>query len=171
MNLGITNTGCSKVNDISFDLITPARRHPMKWDRSPFSPDIRTFWYIVSKNSNRFYIIFTDLCVGGLVFWIFVKIHWILRIKQTSVLFCNYLHNESSDLHEILCGSQLLTSEPKSQISWRSVHKCASTSRKRACTRVVNVHTRDITCARMFTTRALAFMDGSSWNSKLKLTR
>ena len=131
MNHFFPYTGCSKVNDISFDLITPARRHPMKWDRSPFSPDIRTFWYIVSKNSNRFYIIFTDGCVRGLVFWIFVKIHWILRIKQTSVLFCNYLHNESSDLHEILCGSQLLTSEPKSKISWRSVHKCASTSRKR----------------------------------------
>ena len=129
----------------------------MKWDRSPFSPDIRTFWYIVSKNSNRFYIIFTDGCVRGLVFWIFVKIHWILRIKQTSVLFCNYLHNESSDLHEILCGSQLLTFEPKSQISWRSVHKCASTSRKRARARfIASAHVYD-SCVRTFTTRGRAF--------------
>ena len=107
----VCDTGWSNWTEISFDLITPARRHPMKWDRSPFSPDIRTFWYIVSKNSNRFYIIFTDLCVGGLVFWIFVKIHWILRIQQTSVLFCKYLRDKSSDLHEIFCGRHLVSCE------------------------------------------------------------
>ena len=41
------------------------------------------------------------------------KIHRKSRIKQTSVLFCKYLANESSDLHEILCGGQLLSCELK----------------------------------------------------------
>ena len=94
-------TGCTNWTEISVDLIIPVRGCLMKWERCPFSLDIRTFWYIVSKNSNGFHIFFTDWCVGGLSFWIFVKIHWNLRIKQTSVLFCKYLHNESSDLHEI----------------------------------------------------------------------
>ena len=51
---------------------------------------------------------------------------------KTSVLFCKYLHNESLDLHEISCGSQLLSCKLKYQISWRSVHKCARTGCKRA---------------------------------------
>ena len=29
--------------------------------------------------------------------------------KQTAELFCKYLRNESSDLHEILCGGQSLS--------------------------------------------------------------
>ena len=33
------------------------------------------------------------------------------RIKQMSGLFCQYLRNGSSDLYEILCGSQLLPHE------------------------------------------------------------
>ena len=36
------------------------------------------------------------------------KMHWKLRIKPTPVLFCKYLRNKSSDLHEILCGVQIL---------------------------------------------------------------
>ena len=53
------------------------------------------------------------------------KMHWKLRIKQTPVLFCKYLRNESLDLHEILCGGQILSCELKFQISWRSMHKNA----------------------------------------------
>ena len=67
-SIPLGHTGWSNWTEISFDLITLARRHPMKWDRSLFSPDIRTFRYIISKHSNRFYIIFTDWCVGGHVF-------------------------------------------------------------------------------------------------------
>ena len=59
------------------------------------------------------------------------KIHRKSRIRQTTVLFCKYLANESSDLHEILCGGQLLSCELKFKISYRSVHKCARTSCKR----------------------------------------
>ena len=38
-----------------------------------------------------------------------------LKIKglRKSILICKYLRNESSDLHEILCGSQLLSCELK----------------------------------------------------------
>ena len=45
------------------------------------------------------------LLIGyGILMFIFLKIwkiHRKLRIKQTSVLFCKYLSNESSDLYEI----------------------------------------------------------------------
>ena len=60
-------TGWSNWTEIIFDLITPDRRHPMKWDRCPFSHYIWTFWYIVSKNSNRLLTIFTDWCIGGVL--------------------------------------------------------------------------------------------------------
>ena len=65
------------------------------------------------------------------------KIHRKSRIRQTTVLFCKYLANESSDLHEILCGGQLLSCELKFKISWRYVHKCEHTSCKRACARFI----------------------------------
>ena len=81
------------------NLWPPDRRHPMKWDRCHFSHYIWIFWYIVAKNSNRFQIFFTDWCVGGLLFWILVKIHWKIRIKEASAVFCKYLRNESTDLH------------------------------------------------------------------------
>ena len=42
--LAVSDTGWSNWTKISFDLITPARRHPLKCDRSPFSLDIWTFW-------------------------------------------------------------------------------------------------------------------------------
>ena len=60
-----TGTGWSNWTDIIFGLITPDRSHSMKWDRCPFSHYIWTFWYIVSKNSNRFHKIFSDWCIGG----------------------------------------------------------------------------------------------------------
>ena len=60
-------TGWSNWTGIIFDLITPDWRHPMRWDRCPFSHYIWTFWYIVSKNSNRFHTIFTDWCIGGVL--------------------------------------------------------------------------------------------------------
>ena len=42
----------------------------------------------------------------------------ILKIDDflKSVLFCKYLHNESLDIHEILCGGQLLPCELTVQI-------------------------------------------------------
>ena len=44
------------------------------------------------------------------------RMHWKLRIKKTPVLFCKYLRNESSNLHEIVCGGQSLSCELKFQI-------------------------------------------------------
>ena len=125
------------------------------WDRSPFSPDIRTFWYIVSKNSNRFNVTFTDWWIGGLVFWIFVKIHWLLGLNKRQYCFVNisatkagifmkfnveinyYLVNLIFKLHE---------------------HPCTNSR-----TRVVKARTRDKMGSRMFTTHALAFIHGSLW--------
>ena len=62
-----------------------------------------------------------------------------------SVVFCKYLHNQSSNLYEILCGGQLLSCELKFQISQRSV--------KNARARVVKARTRDKTCARLYEVR------------------
>ena len=59
------------------------------------------------------------------------KIDWKLRIKQTQVLFCKYLRNESSDLHEISYGGQLL--------SLSLSFKFHGDSCINACTQVVNV--------------------------------
>ena len=42
---------------------------------------------------------------------------------------------------------------------------------KNACAKVEHARTRDKTCARVFTTRARALMQGSSRNLKHKLTR
>ena len=41
------------------------------------------------------------------------EMHWKLRIKQTPVMFCKYLHKESSALHDISCGGWLLSFEQK----------------------------------------------------------
>ena len=97
-----SDTGWSNWIEISFDLITLGSRHPMKWDRSPFSPNIQTLWYILSKNSNRSYIIFT-----------------ILRIKQMSLLFCKISETKAWIFMKfcVVVNYYLL-----SWISWRSVH-------------------------------------------------
>ena len=109
-----------------------------------------TFWNCASKKSKKFYVVFQ---FGGnfdaQILKIY-KIHWILRTKQTSVLFCQYLRNKRSDLHKILCGSQLLSCELKFQILCISVHKCACTSCKCARARyIANAHVFN-SCARIY---------------------
>ena len=85
-----------------------------------------------------------------------MKIHGILRIKQTSVLFCQYLRKESSELHEILCGCQILSCKLKFGISGRSVNKWECTSCKHACAQVVNMRAHVLSRVRTFMTHALA---------------
>ena len=69
-----------------------------------------------------------------------------IKVFIKSILFCKYLRNGSLDLYEILCGGQLLSCELRFQILWRSVHKWAHTSCKRArafyrgCARLWLVH-------------------------------
>ena len=75
-----------------------------------------------------------------------------IKVFGKSILFCKYLRNESLDLHENFYGGQLLSCELK-------FYEDPFTD---ARARVVNVRTHDKTCARTFTTRALAFMDKSS---------
>ena len=60
-----------------------------------------------------------------------------IKVFIKSILFCKYLPNGSLDFYEILCGGQLLSCELKFQILWRSVHKCARTSFKRARARFI----------------------------------
>ena len=70
-------------------------------------------------------------------------------IKQTPVLFCKYLRNESSDLHEILYGGQILSCEDFHEDS------CIN-----ARVRVVNAHARVLLRVRAFMTCAHAFVHG-----------
>ena len=55
-----------------------------------------------------------------------------IKVIRKSILFCKYLHNESSELHETLYGGQLLSCKLKFLISWRSINKCARMIPKRA---------------------------------------
>ena len=70
-----------------------------------------------------------------------------IKVIGKSTLFCKYLRSGSSNLHEILYGYQLLSCECKFQISWRSVHKCAHTSCKRARARSIASARVDDSCA------------------------
>ena len=72
------------------------------------------------------------------------------RIKQTPVLFCKYLPNESLDLHEILLGGQLLSCRLLFQISLRFVHKCTRTSCKRVRARFIEIAWGYNSCARIY---------------------
>ena len=47
-----------------------------------------------------------------------------IRIKQTPVLFCKYLRNESSDLHEILWGGHSLCCELKLKVKMKKYVFC-----------------------------------------------
>ena len=65
------------------------------------------------------------------------KIHRKLRIKQTSVLFCRYLRNESFDLYEIWDFYSWDSKKLSNDFSKRSVHRQAHKRRKRARARFV----------------------------------
>ena len=72
-----------------------------------------------------------------------------INVFEKSILFCKYLHNGSSDPYEILYGGQLISCELKYKISWRSVHKCAHTSCKRARARFIASARAYESCARI----------------------
>ena len=92
------------------------------------------------------------------------KINRQSRIKQTSVLFCKYLTNESSDPHEILCGCHLPSCELYFQISWRSVHKCARLSCKGVRARFIANACIYNLCAHIY---ARIFMKFETWSHKV----
>ena len=62
-----------------------------------------------------------------------------IKVFKKSILFCKYLRNGSSDLHEILYGAQLLSCDLMYQISFSLVHKCARTSCKSARSRFIAI--------------------------------
>ena len=77
-----------------------------------------------------------------------------IKVIGKSILFCRYLRNESSNLHKIWYGGQLLSCELKFKILRRFVHKCACRSCKRARARfLMRAHIYDSytpICARIF---------------------
>ena len=70
------------------------------------------------------------------------------------ILFCKYLRNECSNLHEILCGCRLLFCK----LSLKYPEDPCINVRAR----VVNAHIYDKTCTRMFSTRVRTFVHESS---------
>ena len=99
-----------------------------------FANEILTFWNYAFENSKEFYVFFKfgeNIDAQTLKI---SKIHWKLRIKQTSVLFCKYLCNEKSNLYQTFN----LSSQDR---SWPP--------KKDLCT---NTGTCDQTCVGAFTT-------------------
>ena len=95
------HTGCHTGTDIKFTVNARPQDHfhtSHIWQNLPYTC---TFWICICKNFEAFPIFFkigrnfdAHILKTG-------KIHRKLKIKQTSVLFCKYLLNESSDLYEI----------------------------------------------------------------------
>ena len=94
-------TGCPTGTDIKFTMNARPKDNfhtSHIWQNFHYTC---TFWSCVCKNSKAFSIFFKfgrNFDAQILKIW---KRHRKLRIKQTSVLFCKYLHNKSSDLYEI----------------------------------------------------------------------
>ena len=114
------------------------------WQNFPYTC---TFWNCVCKNSETFPIFFkfgrnfdAQILKKG-------KIQRKLKIKQTLVLFCEYLRNASFDLYEIWYVYSWDSKELSNDFSSRSVHthahkrrKCARAhfvAMKRACARLL----------------------------------
>ena len=96
-----------------------------------------------------------------LIYQKYIENQW---LKKT-VVFCKYLCNESSDLHEILCVGQLLSCE----------HVFHKDLRINAGARVVNAHNRDKT--KWNENTSICSQDSNwppykiSWRSELSLRR
>ena len=128
----VINTGCS---------IWPVRsNHTLKTEKISLSLKTKLFF----QPQHREFLIFSCQKIhwsfSNYSYWKTFEVHKCesmenaLKIKVfiKSILFCKYLRNGSLDLYEILCGGQLLSCELRFQILWRSVHKWAHTSCKRA---------------------------------------
>ena len=130
-------TGCS--------ILTVISNHTLKTEKISLSLKTKLFF----QPQHREFLIFSCQKIhwsfSNYSYWKTFEAHKCesmenaLKIKvfRKSILFCIYLRNGSSDLYEILSGSQLLSCEVKFQISRRSVHKCAQTSCKRAYARFI----------------------------------
>ena len=73
-----------------------------------------------------------------------------INYQKNPELFCKYLHNESLDLHEILCGNKLVSCGLTFQILWRFGHKCVRTSCKEARARFIAITRVYDSCARIY---------------------
>ena len=120
MIVTVWHTGCSIMIDQKFELHTQATIQPRSWKRCSFSFDVWIFWNCAFDSSKKFHIVLKYWWNFDAQIFRICKKHRKSRSKQMSVLLCQYHHNESSDFHEILCGGQLLSSELKFQISWKS---------------------------------------------------
>ena len=89
-----------------------------------------------------------------------------IKVFRKSILFCKYLRNDSSDLYEILCGSQSLSCKLKFQISLRSMHKCACTSCKRVRARYITNARVYNSCARIYRRILMKF---ETWAHKIEI--
>ena len=137
-------------------LIAQAKKQPISWDICPFLHLIGTFWYLVSKEFHDNLIIFhleRLLRCETVKIW---KIHWKLKYLESQYCFANISARKARIFMKIF----MVVNYYLESLSFKLYEDLFTNARAR----VVNVRTRDKTCARAFTTHARVFIAESSWN-------
>ena len=133
----------------------------LKWCH--FLPYPSPFWYLVSKKIHNHSVIIhlvRLLRCETVKIW---KIHWKLKYSESQYCFANISAMEA----RIFMKFYMVVNYYLESLTLK-FHGYLSTN---ARARVVNARVHVISRVHAFTTRALAFMHGSSWNIKLKFTR
>ena len=146
-----------------FLLISQPMKHLNSLDRSYIFTESIAFWYMISKKCQNHSVIFHLWRLWRCIIEEIWKIHWKSTIKKTQCCFAN-----------ISPAKAPIFTKFYMVVNYYLVSLCIKFHEDpciNARAGVVNARSRDKTCARAFTTRARAFMHGSSWNLKQKLTR
>ena len=133
----------------------------LKWCH--FLPYFSPFWYLVSKKIHNHSVIIhlvRLLRCETVKIW---KIHWKLKYSESQYCFANISAMEA----RIFMKFYVVVNFYLVSLSFKFHEDPFVNARARGG----NARIRDITCAHAFLTRARAFMHGSLWNFKLKLTR
>ena len=146
-----------------YELIAQAKKQPISWDTCPFHHYIGTFWYLVSKKFHNHSVtihLVRLLRCETVKIW---KIHWKLMFSKSQYCFANISTTEAWILMKFYMV-----------VNWYLVSlsiKFHEDPCINAHVRVVNVRAHVLSRVHTLTTRAHAFVNGSLWNLKLKLTR
>ena len=122
-----------------------------------------TFWHLVSKKIHDHPVIIhleRLLRCKTVKLW---KIHWKLKYSESQYCFANISAMKARIIIQIF----VVVKYYLVSLSF----KFHEDSFINACARVANARAHVLSRVSTFTTRARAFVNGSSWNFKLKLTR
>ena len=154
MVLYIRYTGCFRFIVKMFELITTARKQPISSDRWHFFLLIGTFWYLVSKKFHNHSVIihFERLLRCETVkIW---KIHWKLKYSWSQYCFANISATEAW----IFMKFYVVVNYYLVSLGFKFYEDPCINEH----VRVVNARAHVLSRLRAFTTRARAFMHGSS---------